>query len=183
MNYLFSSKHFVLQAVNNVTHVKSIEYLVMNTHTCSHTHRQAHTQRYRYMFKQLTGFHLAAAASKRLCQSCCTIIIWRMLSMTVISYLLIPHLNLVSFNPGIYSKSISTIYKAERLSAMRNTVVNDFCYLLFSLLLSVLQMIANSLLSKNSTVCKDTIKAHTKTLFPPKNLSYHICWAVFSYFV
>lgn len=43
-----------------------------------------------------------------------------------------------------------------RLSAkyMRNTVVNNFCYFLFSLLLSVLQLMANSMLSKNSAVCK-----------------------------
>lgn len=147
--------------------VKSIEYLVMNTHTCPHTH--AHTQIYRYMVKQLTGFHLAAAASKRICQSCCTIIIWRMLSMTVISYLLIPHLNPLSLNPGTYGKCISIIYKAEAQCQIHEKYS---AYLLFSLLLSVLQMMANSMLSKDSAVCKcrDTL---TLT-HPPQILSYYI---------
>ena len=72
---------------------------------------------------KLTGFHLAAAASMRICQSCSTIITWR-LSMMVISYLLIPHLNPLSSNPGTYSKCVSTIKLRFSAKFMNNMSVN-----------------------------------------------------------
>lgn len=94
----FPTEYFVLQEV-------TMPHSYGNDYTNTHTHS--------YMFEQLTGFHLAAAATGRMWQSCSAIIIWRMLSFTVISYLLIPHLNPVSLNPGTYCKCISTTDKTR----------------------------------------------------------------------
>lgn len=108
----FSTEHFVLSRGDDATQL----WEWLNTHT--HTHS--------YMFEQLTGFHLAAAATGRMCQSCSAIIIWRMLSFTVISYLLIPHLNPVSLNPGTYCKCISTSDKTRALCQIQgNTSRNN----------------------------------------------------------
>lgn len=102
--------HFLLNTLSflqwTVTYiqVKLTEHLVMNTHT--RPHRDIHTQE--YMFEQLTGFYLAAAAgSKRMCQKCSVII----------------HTSdLLSFNPSLKSSFLKSSHTEKTYGKHISTI-------------------------------------------------------------